>query len=188
VQTDFQRSRTLSPVRTFGDMPDSFAAEESFEQRAHEIVREVRVPPNIEDEPRTIYVTRIGGLLAQPPLVFGSEQADESEWPRKREFERRVARALLAAAACHLPRPLRGARLVTPRTLLRWHRALVRRKWRQPPGGRGRPPVPAVVRALVVRLTRENPRWGHRRISGELTTLGLVISPTTIRRLSPAPE
>jgi putative transposase len=48
-------------------------------------------------------------------------------------------RGLLAAAACHLPRPSRGARLVTPRTLLRWHRALVRRKWRQPPGQRGRP-------------------------------------------------
>jgi putative transposase len=46
---------------------------------------------------------------------------------------RAADRALLAAAACHLPRPLRGARLVTPRTPLRWHRALVRRKWRQPP-------------------------------------------------------
>jgi putative transposase len=94
-----------------------------------------------------------------------------------------VDRALLAAAACHLPRPLRGARLVTPRTLLRWHRALVRRKWRQPPGQRGRPPVPAEVRAVVLRLARENPRWGHRRISGELVKLGFRVSPTTIRRL-----
>jgi putative transposase len=92
-------------------------------------------------------------------------------------------RALLAAAACHLPHPLRGARLVTPRTLLRWHRALVRRTWRQPPGRRGRPPAPADVRAVVLRLARENPRWGHRRISGELTRLGLRVSPTTIRRL-----
>jgi putative transposase len=100
---------------------------------------------------------------------------------------RAVDRALLAAAACHLPRPSRGARLVTPRTLLRWHRALVRRKWRQPPGRRGRPPVPAEVRALVVRLARENPRWGHRRISGELTKLGLRVSPTTVRRLLVGP-
>jgi putative transposase len=92
-------------------------------------------------------------------------------------------RALLAAAACHLPRPSRGAHLVTPRTLLRWHRALVRRKWRQPPSQRGRPPVPAEVRALVLRLARENPRWGHRRISGELAILGLRVSPTTVRRL-----
>jgi putative transposase len=96
---------------------------------------------------------------------------------------RAADRALLAAAARHLPRPSRGARLVTPRTLLRWHRALVRRKWRQPPGQRGRPPVPAEVRAVVLRLARENPRWGHRRISGELTRLGFRVSPTTIRRL-----
>jgi putative transposase len=95
---------------------------------------------------------------------------------------RAVDRALFAAAACHLPRRVRGARLVTPRTLLRWHRALVRRKW-QPPIRRGRPPMTAGVRALVVRLARENPRWGHRRISGELVKLGLRVSPTTIRRL-----
>ena len=96
---------------------------------------------------------------------------------------RAADRALLAAAACHLPRASRGARLVTPRTLLRWHRALVRRKWRQPPGQRGRPPVTAEVRALVLRLARENPRWGHRRIGGELAKLGLRVSPTTVRRL-----
>ena len=71
---------------------------------------------------------------------------------------RAADRALLAAAACYLPRPLRGARLVTPLTLLRWHRALVCRKW-QPPGQRGRPPVSAEVRAVVLRLARENPRW-----------------------------
>ena len=91
---------------------------------------------------------------------------------------RAADRALLAAAACQLPRPSRGARLVTPRTLLRWHRALVRRRWRQPPGRRGRPPTPAEVRAAVVRLARENPRWGHRRIGGELAKLGLLVSPT----------
>jgi transposase InsO family protein len=96
---------------------------------------------------------------------------------------RAADRALLAAAACHLARPSRGARLVTPRTLLRWHRALVRRKWRQPPNRRGRPPVPAEVRALVLRLARENPRWGHRRISGELARLGFGVSPSTVRRL-----
>jgi putative transposase len=96
---------------------------------------------------------------------------------------RAADRALLAAAACHLPRPSRGARLVIPRTLLRWHRALVRRKWRQPPGQRGRPPVTAEVRALGVRLARENPCWGHRRIRGELTKLGLRVSATTVRRL-----
>jgi putative transposase len=92
-------------------------------------------------------------------------------------------RVLLAATACHLPRPLRSARVVTPRTLLRWHRALVRRRWRQRAGRRGRPPMTAEVRALVLRLARENPRWGHRRITGEVAKLGLRVSPTTIRRL-----
>jgi len=69
-------------------------------------------------------------------------------------------RALLAAVACHLPRSSLGVLLVTPRTLFRWHRALVRRKWRQPSGRRGRPPLSAEVRELVLRLARENPRWG----------------------------
>jgi putative transposase len=92
-------------------------------------------------------------------------------------------RALLAAAACHLPRSSRGALLVTPRTLLRWHQALVRRKWRQAQGQRGRPKLPAEVRELVLRLARENPRWGHRRICGELAKLGFRVSPTSIRRL-----
>jgi putative transposase len=92
-------------------------------------------------------------------------------------------RALLAAATFHLPRRLRDARLVTPRTLFRWHRALVRRKWRQPGGRRGRPPLSAEARELVLRLARENPRWGHRRICGELAKLGLRVSPTSIRRL-----
>jgi putative transposase len=90
---------------------------------------------------------------------------------------------LLAAAACHLPRSSRGVLLVTPRTLLRWHTALVRRKWRRPAGRRGRPPLSAEIRELVLRLARENPRWGHRRICGELAKLGLRVSPTSIRRL-----
>jgi putative transposase len=94
-----------------------------------------------------------------------------------------VDRALLAAAACHLPRSSRAMLLVTPRTLLRWHQAMVRRKWRQPVGRVGRPPLAAEIRELVLRLARENPRWGHRRICGELAKLGFSVSPTSIRRL-----
>ena len=92
-------------------------------------------------------------------------------------------RALLAAAAVHLPRPQRSMLLVTPRTLLRWHRALVRRKWRQPSGRVGRPPLSPEIQGLVLRLARENPRWGHRRICGELRKLGFVVSATSVRRL-----
>jgi hypothetical protein len=89
---------------------------------------------------------------------------------------RTVDRALLAAAACHLPRSSRCVLLVTPRTLLRWHQALVPREWRQPVGRLGRPSLPAEVRELVLRLARENPRWGHRRICGELAKLGFRVS------------
>ncbi len=93
-----------------------------------------------------------------------------------------VDQALLAAAAVHLPRSQRRLLLVTPRTLLRWHRALARREWRQPRGRVGRPPLSAEIRELVLRLARENPRPGHRRICGELE-LGFRVSPTSIRRL-----
>jgi putative transposase len=116
----------------------------------------------------------------------------------RREVRRRALRpidcALLAAAAWHLPRSLTSARLVTPRTLPRWHRALVRRKWRQKGRRPGRPRLSREIQELVIRLARENPRCGHRRICGELAKLGLQTSPTSIRRplarthLRPAPR
>jgi transposase InsO family protein len=92
-------------------------------------------------------------------------------------------RALLAALTRLLPDPRRHGLLVTPQTLLRWHRELVRRKWAQPRRGPGRPPVEQRVRELVLRLARENPRWGYPRIAGELLKLGLRVSPSTVRRI-----
>jgi putative transposase len=73
--------------------------------------------------------------------------------------------------------------VVTPATLLRWHRELVRRRWtcRQRKGGR--PPTVRALRDLVLRLARENPAWGYQRIAGELLKLGFRISPSTVRRL-----
>jgi len=92
-------------------------------------------------------------------------------------------RAFLAALTRVLPSSRRRGLIVTPQTLLRWHRELVRRHWTESTGTSGRPSVERRVRELVLRLARENPRWGYPRISGELLKLGLRVSPSTVRRL-----
>ena len=106
-------------------------------------------------------------------------------------------RLLLAALSRLLPQQLRRSRIVTPATLLRWHRELVTRRWTYRKRGvstGGRPPTAAVIRALALRLARENPTWGHRRIHGELIGLGHRIAAATVWNilhragLDPAPR
>jgi len=103
-------------------------------------------------------------------------------------------RMVLAALARLLPRDRWPIFLVTPSTLLRWHRELIRRRWTYPAVGRSRRGLEPEVVDLVLRLARENPRWGYMRIVGECRKLGVRVSTTSVRtilrrhRLGPAPR
>ena len=102
-------------------------------------------------------------------------------------------RAVMAALIRLLPGRLRAHRLVTPGTVLRWHRRLVTRKWTYP-NRTGRPPVSAEIAALIERLATENNGWGYKRIQGELLKVGYRVSASTICRvlkalkIPPAPK
>ena len=91
-------------------------------------------------------------------------------------------RAFLAAASRLLPRAKWTSFIVTPATLLRWHRRLVRKRWTYARRA-GRPPMRRDVRELILRLARENPRWGYLRIVGELKRLSIAVSATTVRKV-----
>ncbi len=89
---------------------------------------------------------------------------------------------MISALCRHLPRDLLSRRLVTPTTILRWHRRLVAKKWIYA-HRTGRPPIDAETAALVERLARQNPTWGYQRIQGELLKIGRRVSASTIRRI-----
>jgi putative transposase len=114
-------------------------------------------------------------LLRLQLSVLGRQQ----QRPRLRPADR----AFIAALARLLPHWRRHGLVVTPATLLRWHRELLRRRWTYRPRAPGRPPKDRALRELVLRFARENPAWGYQRIAGELLKLGFRISPSTVRRL-----
>jgi putative transposase len=103
-------------------------------------------------------------------------------------------RALLAAVSRVLPRARWSCLFVQPETLLRWHRRLIAGRWTYPHRQTGRPPLDPEVQQLIVRLAKQNPRWGYQRIRGELLRLGVRVSATAIRTtlrrhgLDPAPR
>ena len=131
-------------------------------------------------------------LLEFGVLRFRSEREKDIEILLLRHqlqvLERQVARprlnqadrVLLAASSRVLPRERWSSFFVTPATLLRWHRELVARRWAYPRRSAGRPPIGTEIRELAVRLARENPGWGYRRIQGELVGLGIGVAASTV--------
>jgi putative transposase len=103
-------------------------------------------------------------------------------------------RLVLAALSRVMPRRSWHSFLVTPETLLRWHRRIVARRWTYPDRRPGRPPLEPRVSELILRLARENSHWGYVRIVGELRKLGITVSATLVRNVlrragvPPAPE
>src|SRR6266511_1770536 len=93
---------------------------------------------------------------------------------------RSADRVLLAALSQLLPRKRRRSFLVQLATLLRWHRDLVRRRWTYARRRQGRPPLASQMRELILRLAAENPSWGYKRIQGELVTLGMPLSASSV--------
>jgi putative transposase len=106
----------------------------------------------------------------------------------------RADRALLAALSRSLPRTAWAGFPVKPETLLRWHRQLIARRWTYSHRTPGRPPLARSLREQILRLARENPNWGYKRIVGEIKGLGIAVSATSVRKvlleagLQPAPQ
>ncbi len=143
---------------------------------------------------RVLRLNRISSDIEAEVLVLRHELAVLRRQIKRPKLRRRD-KLFLSAMSRMLPRERWAAFIVTPATLVRWHRELVRRKWtyKHRPS-RGRPPIDSETRALIVRMARENPRWGCVRIKGELQGLGIIVSTTTIRTilrragLGPAPR
>jgi transposase InsO family protein len=103
-------------------------------------------------------------------------------------------RAIMAGLAKLVPSERWPALLISPETILRWHRALIRRRWSYPHRPARRPALAEATVELIIRLARENPRWGYLRIVGELTKLGVTVSKGSVANvlkrygLPPAPR
>ncbi|HYN35492.1 MAG TPA: helix-turn-helix domain-containing protein [Actinomycetota bacterium] len=133
---------------------------------------------------RLLVPARHDGTQSELEVVVLSHELNVLRRQVKRPMLRPHDRAFLSACARRMPRRQWSCFYVRPKTLLRWHRELVRRKWSRYAKRRiGRPPLSSDIKELVLCLARENPRWGYKRIQGELKTLGVDISATTIRTL-----
>ena len=127
-------------------------------------------------------LARDGGAKDVELLVLRHQVAVLRRQVRRPELEP-ADRVVLAALSRLMPRQQWAAFIVTPATLLRWHRQLIARHWPYPGARPGRPPVDRQVRELVLRLAAENLSWGHRRIQGELVGLGYQVAASTVWKI-----
>ncbi len=140
-------------------------------------------------------------LLARPRrskeleiLLLRHELAVLRRHAGRRPTLTRADRALFAALSRAVPRTAWANLAVKPDTLLRWHRQLVARRWTYAHRSVGRPPLERSLRELILRLARENPHWGYKRIAGELKGVGVSVSASSVRKmlfaagLPPAPQ
>jgi hypothetical protein len=124
--------------------------------------------------------SRVGGVGALTCAVL----LRSSRWG----WESRAVRgdrAILSSLSRLLPKAGRrwACLLVSPRTVLRWHSDLVKRRWTYRHRRIGRPPIAAAIRVLVLEMARDNPTWGYRRIYGELAGLGHTIAFSTVWKI-----
>jgi putative transposase len=133
-------------------------------------------------------------LVLRPPSPSGERERELELIVLRHEvkvLKRRVGRAklrradkvFLTALSRVLPRARWSSFVVTPATLLRWHRELVKRKWTRKTRPLGRPALDPKLAALIVRMAKDNPRWGYMRIKGECQKLGLRVSATTVKKV-----
>ena len=152
-------------------------------------------------QPFHFLVVALAGWLNQHQQVIIDYLVEENRILKEQLNGRRLhltddQRRRLAVRAQRLGRQClqKIATLVTPDTLLRWHRTLVARKWTYTHKGPGRPPIDEVIEALIVRMAEENSDWGYVRIQGALANVGHVVSSTTIANvlkrhgIAPTPE
>jgi putative transposase len=138
-----------------------------------------------------LILVRVSGWLALLARSSASKDAELLVLRREVAVLRRTKpqprlhwadRAMLASLHRVLSIEARGHRLVTPGTILRWHRRLIATRWTYP-HRTGRPPVDDVTVSLIMQLAWQNPRWGYQRIQGELLKLGCRVGASTIRRV-----
>ena len=157
------------------------------------LVMSVLVRPRLASFELVVLLARRERSKELEILVLRHELSILRRQVRRPQFAPRD-RLLLAALSRVLPRRSWPAFLVTPETLLRWHRRLVAKHWTYPHTQPGRPPVDRSVRELILRLARENTAWGYVRIVGELRKLGIDVSATLVRNVlraasvPPAPQ